>query len=381
MTRSRVAAMLLGAMVVGIPGSAQAQDTGALAGRWTLNRGLSQFPLEIGFDADWLPAGGGGDTDRSGGRGGRGSGGGGAGAFAPRRESEDDAKRVQQLTAEVRAPSAHLTIVETSDAITISDDRKQSRTFHPSGREELFQLESVPVQASARREAGRLVVLYKVELGRELRYTYSRIASPAQLVVDVQFLERGKGDTVRLVYEPTSAAETPEPAPPAPQAVPPQTRTGNVPVSGDRPPAQAFNQKPGAELKGLTKLGVEVEGLSPQAAACGLKQDALQAAVSKQLSDAGFSVARTSDQDTYVYVNVITTSLSTGLCISRYDVSLYTYTTAALSYQKTAVLVQVSLLHKGGLTGGAPAAHADGVLKGVQGFVDQFLTQIRDANK
>jgi len=382
-------------MVIGIPGPApaQAQDTSGLAGHWTLKRELSQFPREIGFDADWLPTGGGVDSTGSGGRGGRGSGGGSAGAFTARRESEDDAKRVQQLTAEVRNPSTHLTIVETATDVTISDDRKQSRTFHPDSKEDVIQLDGVPVEASAKREAGRLVVLYKVEQGRELRYTYSRTTSPAQLVVDVQFLERGKGDTVRRIYEPTSAteapaAETAAPAPPATKpaagptgTMPSESRTGSVPASGDRLGSQAFNQRPGAELNGLTKLGVVVEELSSQAAACGLKQATLEAAVSKQLSDAGFSVARNSDEDTYVYVNVITTSLSTGFCVSRYDVFLYTNTTAALSYQKTPVLVQVSLLHKGGLAGGAPAAHADGVLKGVQGFVDQFATQIRAANK
>jgi hypothetical protein len=66
---------------------------------------------------------------------------------------------------------------------------------------------------------------------------------------------------------------------------------------------------------------------------------------------------------------------------SRYDVFLYTYTTAKLSYQETPVLVQVSLLHKGGIAGGAPAAHAEGVLRGEQEYVDQFSTRIRDANK
>lgn len=142
-----------------------------------------------------------------------------------------------------------------------------------------------------------------------------------------------------------------------------------------------FNQKPGAELKGLTKLGIVVEDLSPQAAACGLSQGTLEAAVSKRLSDAGFKVLRNSDEDTYVYVNVITTSLSTGLCVSRYDAFLYTHTTAKLSYQETPVLVEVSLLHKGGIAGGASAAHAEGVLRGVQEYVDQFATRIRDANK
>ena len=124
-----------------------------------------------------------------------------------------------------------------------------------------------------------------------------------------------------------------------------------------------------------------MEDLGPQAEACGLKQETLETAVSKRLSDAGFRVLRNSDEDTYLYVNIGTARLSTGLCVSRYDAYLYTHTTARLSYQQTPVLVQVSLLHKGGITGGAPAAHAAEVLRGVQEFVDQFSARIRDANK
>ena len=113
-------------------------------------------------------------------------------------------------------------------------------------------------------------------------------------------------------------------------------------------PAIAAAQQHDA-LAGLGQIGehglfVVVEDLSPQAVTCGLNQGALEAAVSKHLSDAGFSVRRNSDEDTYVYVNVITTSLSNGLCVSRYDAFLYTHTTAKLSYQETPVLVQVSLL-------------------------------------
>src|SRR5205823_10645115 len=140
-------------------------------------------------------------------------------------------------------------------------------------------------------------------------------------------------------------------------------------------------RQPDGELQGLSKLGVVVEDLSAQAAACGLNQGALETAASKRLSDAGFKVVRNSDEDTYVYINVITTSLSTGLCVSRYDAFLYTHTTAKLEYQATPVLLQVSLLHKGGLAGGASAAHAEAVLRGVQEYVDQFSTRIRDANK
>ena len=138
---------------------------------------------------------------------------------------------------------------------------------------------------------------------------------------------------------------------------------------------------PDAELKGLTKLGVVVEGLGSESSACGLSQDKIEAAVSKSLSDAGLTVLRNSDEDTYVYVNVNTVHLSTGFCVSRYDAFLYTHTMAKLSYQNTAVLVQVSLLHDGGIAGGDPAAHTDGVLQGVKQYVDQMAKRIANANK
>src|SRR5213593_3914974 len=170
MARSRLVAILLIGTVVGVSHSAsvRAQEPSDFAGRWTLSRKLSQIPREIGFGVDWMsPGGSGQDSSGSGGRGRRGSSGGGAGAFNARPESEDDAKRVQQLTAEVRKPSAHLTIVETPTAITIADDRGQSRTFHPNGKEDVLRLDGVPVGVTAKRDADRLVVLYSVEQGRE----------------------------------------------------------------------------------------------------------------------------------------------------------------------------------------------------------------------
>jgi hypothetical protein len=385
MVRTNVFPVLVLAAVAGILGSGRswAQDNTDLTGQWTLNRGQSQFPREIGFNPDWAsPRSTGSDTSTGGGRGRRGSGGGGTpGAFPASRETPDDLQRVSQLTDEVRAPAARLTIVDTPSAVTITDDRERSRTFHPSGKEELLQLDGVPVAVTARRESGRLVILYKVEQGRELRYSFSRTGSPSRLVVDVQLVGRGGGDKVQRVYEPGSATEQAAPtAPPAP-TVPPAPAAAPAPAQPDLSAAQTFNQQPGAELKGLRKLGSVVEDLSPQARACGLNQNDLETSVSKRLSDAGFTVRRNSDEDSYVYVDIITTNLSTGLCVSRYDVFLYTHTTAKLSYQQAPVLVEVSLLHKGGIAGGAPAAHADSVLRGVMEYLDQFTMRIRDANK
>ena len=123
----------------------------------------------------------------------------------------------------------------------------------------------------------------------------------------MEFVESGGvGDRVKRIYEPAAATEP------------------------DRAPAQTSRPQADSELRGLSKLGVVVEDLTPQAAACGLNQGALETAVSKRLSDAGFKVQRNSDEDTYVYVNVMTTRLSDGTCVSRYDAFLYTQATAKL---------------------------------------------------
>jgi len=383
--RATWAALVITILLVGMPGrTAASQDAAALGGRWTLDRSLSQAPREIGFTADWMRTSAGSDEGATGsGRGRRNSGGGAAAPFSSHPESSDDAARVRQLTAEVRNPSVHLTIVDTPAVVTIADDAGQTRTFHPDGRQEELKLGDVPLIVTAKRAGETRVVVYNVEQGRQLRYTYSAAASPRRLTVDVKFVERGGGDEVRRTYDPAGPNDAAIPPPAAAAAAGsstgfPASNASAASASADRAP---FDQQPGAELKGLMSLGVVVETLSAQATACGLTQDAMEAAVSKPLSDAGLKVLRNSDEDTYVYVDVITTSLPSGLCVSRYDATLYTHTTAKLSYQNAPVLVQVSLLHNGGLAGGSPASHAAAVLKGVTQYIDQFAAQIRRANR
>src|SRR6185295_18592077 len=120
---------------------------------------------------------------------------------------------------------------------------------------------------------------------------------------------------------------------------------------------------------------------SAQAIACGLNHDTIESALSKRLTDGGFAVRKNSDEDTYVYDNVMTTSVSDGTCVSRYDVCLYTHATAKLSYRDQSVLVQVSLMHRGGIGSSAPGAHAAEVTRGLENYVDLFITQIHGANK
>jgi hypothetical protein len=371
-----------------LPAAARAQNGSPLAGVWTLNRSLSEMPREIGFNVGWIPSSSGSTgqdaPSTSGGRGRRGSGGGGgsrgAAPFSIPRESYEDAQRLQLLTGEARNPPARLMVVDTPAAVTITNELGQSRTLHPDGKQESIAVQGIQVPAASRRDGDRLIVIYRVEQDREIQYTYSYSATPPQLLVDVQFLEHGAGDKARRIYEPGVGTPTPTaPAAATPPASPTAPSSAGAPATGST--REVFDARPGAELRGLKSLGILVEDLSTQAIACGLNHDTLESALSKRLTDGGFTVRKNSDDDTYVYVNVMTTSLSNGMCVSRYDAFLYTHATANLSYRDQPVLVQVSLMHRGGIGSSAPTAHAASVTRGLENYIDLFATQIRDANK
>ena len=364
-----------------LPLPARAQQAAPLGGIWSLNRSLSEFPADIGFNPAWMTAAtredGRGTGSSAGGRGRRGSSGGGssrdpASPFSPRQENYEDARRIQLLTAEARNPPSRLTIVETPAAVTMTNELGQSRTLHPDGKEETVEIQGAPIGVTSHRDGDQLVISYRLAQERQLRYTYSSSANPSRLVVDVQFLERGTGDKARRVYEP-GLTPTPSSTGAAPSAPPP--------AGSGQPATEPLDQRPGAELKGLRSLGVLVEELSAQAVACGLSRDAIEAALAKQLTDGGFSVRRNSDEDTYLYVNIMSSSAANGLCVSRYDAFLYTHATAKLSYRDQPVLVQVSLMHRGGIGTSAPSAHGAAVGRGLAGYVDLFISQIRAANK
>ncbi len=389
MTRFGAAVLILAAVgfVPENHGRAAAQAGPGLAGRWTLNPGLSQIPREVGFGMDIAAAAGAASKadDRT-------SGGGGAlSGMLLFRESADDAKRRDLLVEEVQTPSPHLTVVETDTAVTITNERGQSRTFHPDGRSESQALDQVSVVTTSKWDGPRLDVRYRVEQNRELRYTYSRIADPPQLVVEVRLVERSGHQIVTLVYKPTQPSETvapgrgaPQAAPMAPVAPPAATRPPTLDAPAGAPASPATQPVgaivPDAEFRGLTALGVVIEDLSQQAAGCGLTRAPLEASVSKSLSDAGFKVMGKSDEGSYVSVRVMTTVTPAGLCVSAYDVYLYTRTMATLSYQTSPVLVRVELLHNGGMTGGSASSHGDAVGRSVKQLVDQAASRIRAAS-
>jgi hypothetical protein len=381
--RARFAVVCAVSVALGwcVPSRAGAQATSPLGGIWTLNRSLSEFPREIGFDVIGAAAAGDGQASGStGGRGRRGSGGGGGGGGARTPFSSNaDALRMRILVGEVRDPAVRLTIVDTPTAVTITNELGQSRVLRPTGREESIDVENVPITVTTTREGNRLVVLYHVERNRDVRWTYSPSTNPPRLTVEAQLVEHGTNtDKATRVYDAGLTAVA--------GGTPPGTAP-STPDGSRQPPAppgstsEQFDQRPGAEFAGLKSVGILVEDLGPEARACGLRQDAIEDALAKRLTAGGLSVRKNSDEDTYLYVNVITTSLANGTCVSRYDAFLYTHATSKLSYHERPVLVQVSLMHRGGIGASAIAVHNASVVHGLEGYVDVFVTQIRDANK
>ena len=73
--------------------------------------------------------------------------------------------------------------------------RAAARTFHPNGKDEAIAVGRVMATVNAHWDGSSLIVVYKAETGRELHYTYSLNANPMQLIVDVEFVEQGGGDT------------------------------------------------------------------------------------------------------------------------------------------------------------------------------------------
>jgi len=207
--------MLIG--ILGVFGSVEsaAAPPVPLAGRWRLNRELSEFPKEVAFgietpDGDASPGGrqGGGSQGAGGRRGGGRSKGasssGGAGfSIQSVRESEEDVNKIKELIADAKTPSNVLTIAQTDTAVIITDAQDRTRAFHPTGKEETEQLAAGPIGATSRWSGPQLSVQFTVRSDRVFRYLYSRLPS-GQLLVETRLEDgrsREKTEVIRRVYD------------------------------------------------------------------------------------------------------------------------------------------------------------------------------------
>ena len=97
----------------------------------------------------------------------------------PRPVSEEQARNEQQLVAEVKNPPAFLAITQT-ETVDHHHRRARPHAHVPPGRPRRVPAARVgPVATVTRWDGPRLVVRYKVQADRELRYTLSRASETA----------------------------------------------------------------------------------------------------------------------------------------------------------------------------------------------------------
>jgi hypothetical protein len=174
-----------------------------LAGTWVLNRQQSQLPTDVGFGMIVPPDTGDATTStRGGGRGGRG-GGGPVAVAIPKTlmESPEEAALGKELVENERTAPSTLVITQTEAVLTVTDDHSRKWTYHPGAKEDIQQLVAGPIGTTTKWDGAKLVVDYSISKDRKVRYTYSREAASSPLVVEVQFLEKGKGDAIKRVYD------------------------------------------------------------------------------------------------------------------------------------------------------------------------------------
>ena len=200
-------------------------------------------------------------------------------------------------------------------------------------------------------------------------------AALAAAILSVASAGPGAGAALQLPRQGTS-----------PQATKPAAQAPTQPAQSAQPPAapgagQGSAQAPAADLKGLSRIGLVIEDMGSTAAGCGLKQEALEQDVSRLVTAAGLQVAFNTDEDTYLYVNVNTLTAGGGLCVSRYDVTIFTHATAKLAHTAGAALLQIPLRHAGGLSAGTGATHGAEVMRAVRQQVERLAAEIRTANQ
>jgi hypothetical protein len=207
------------------------------SGPWVLNEDQSDHPQQVGFGhgtdkgepTTRHPSGGSGGGGGGGGRGGYGGGGGyggrgGGGGYGGRgggggygggqqaQQSTDDRLRALELADEVRNPSEKLTITQNDDSLSIVDERGRTHSFRTNGKKDSQQLDSVKVDSKTKWEGDHLVTEFDLGNGRKLRYTYSLLADPKQLLITAVFDDGQKQGNplspVKRVYDvPSTTAQ------------------------------------------------------------------------------------------------------------------------------------------------------------------------------
>ena len=224
MTKMAAAALAFSISLFGLSGSAaqgepqKAPSSADLAGRWTLNRELSddarekmregmakQGPGGGGMGGPGGGAGGmgggmgapGGGPGGGGGMGGRGGGKGGP----PGMDGDDDPREAMRAILE---PAEELLIAQSEAEIAVDEKFGRMRRLHPDGKK--YKTDNGASEIKSYWKEGRLVVETKRARGSSIE-TWERVPDGSRLIVTVR-LEGGVGPKLELkrIYDLAPAA-------------------------------------------------------------------------------------------------------------------------------------------------------------------------------
>ncbi|MBN4048122.1 hypothetical protein JYU09_00920 [bacterium AH-315-O15] len=137
-------------------------------------------------------------------------------------------------------------------------------------------------------------------------------------------------------------------------------------------------------LKGLTAVDVLIEGLSDQAASCGVTETGLTTAASKALLDNGVRVDASARPTLYVNVNTMYLDqlpLNLRQCVSNIGVKLHSFLTATVPHSAQPVFGKFMLADGHGMNASSSANHGQRTRDFVFELVEAIAVDIRIANQ
>ncbi len=190
-----------------VDAGAQTRATTALTGAWTLNKDLSDQPMDRsergGRDGERGRRGGGGfGGGRGGGRGGFGGGGMGRGGGDRGATNREDMARLRDAMRDITEPSDHLTITETESMIVITAGDGRTTRLSPDGKK--IKDDNTKIERKTKRDGDKLVS----EIGGlpfgKITQTFSVDPEHRQLRIALQMEgvgRSGQPHTVTYVYD------------------------------------------------------------------------------------------------------------------------------------------------------------------------------------
>ena len=208
-----ITTVALGVVLAVAPGRAQSSSGGKpnFSGVWILNRDLSDAPSQPGISPSASAQGGEtgdragrsarGEFDRATGDERRGRMGSDAyrGRVGPAASSTDRRVTIEELTSDLRNPSASLTISHADPVLAVTDARDRTRLFQTTAQNDPHQVGAATVLSTTKWDGDRLVTEYDLGNGRKIRTIYSLVAGTRQLLEQVTF---ANGQTMKRVYDP-----------------------------------------------------------------------------------------------------------------------------------------------------------------------------------